>query len=208
MDARGAGAAGPVLLACRRWDARGLARRLPSFGAGAWRSAPLLPWRVQCPGRVCAALAAGSGGLGPVPGFVSSSLPPSRPVFPALCVAGCPVWVSLILARRYAIPCDLCVPRARSGCPSSFPRVSFVCVCSPALAVSAPPPSLPGLVRRAHRARSRCWALVGPFHAVRAPPCVLPRSRAPFGLLWGGGGAPVSPYLAWGCALPVGWVRA
>ena len=64
MVARGAGAAGPVLLACRQWDPLGLARRLPSLGAGAWRCAPLLPWRVQCPVRVCAALAAGSGGSG------------------------------------------------------------------------------------------------------------------------------------------------
>ena len=61
MIARGAGAAGPVLLACRQWDPLGLARRLPSLGVGAWRCAPLLPWRVQCPVRVCAALAAGSG---------------------------------------------------------------------------------------------------------------------------------------------------
>ena len=64
MVAGGAGAAGPVLLACRQWDPVGLARRLPSLGVGAWRSAPLLPWRVQCPVRVCAALAAGSGGSG------------------------------------------------------------------------------------------------------------------------------------------------
>ena len=64
MVARGAGAAGPVLLACRQWDPLGLARRLPSLGVGAWRSAPLLPWQVQCPVRVCAALAAGSGGSG------------------------------------------------------------------------------------------------------------------------------------------------
>ena len=42
----------------------GLARRQPSLGVGAWRSAPLLPWRVPCPVRVCAALAAGSGGSG------------------------------------------------------------------------------------------------------------------------------------------------
>ena len=61
---------------------------------------------------------------------------------------------------------------------------------------------------RAHLARSRCWALVGPFHSVRAPPRVRPRSRAPFGLLWGGRPGPVSAYLASGCALPVGWVRA
>ena len=64
MVARGVGAAGPVLLACRQWDPLGLARRLHSLGAGAWRSAPLLPWRVQCPVCVCAALAAGSGGSG------------------------------------------------------------------------------------------------------------------------------------------------
>ena len=64
MVARGAGAAGPVLLACRQWDPLGLARRLPSLGVGAWRSAPLLPWRVRCPVRVCAALAAGSAGSG------------------------------------------------------------------------------------------------------------------------------------------------
>ena len=61
MVARGASAAGPVLLACRQWDPLGLARRLTSLGVGAWRCAPLLPWRVQCPVCVCAALAAGSG---------------------------------------------------------------------------------------------------------------------------------------------------
>ena len=64
MVARGVGAAGPVLLACRQWDPPWLARWLPSLGVGAGRSAPLLPWRVQCPVRVCAALAAGSGGSG------------------------------------------------------------------------------------------------------------------------------------------------
>ena len=64
MVAQGAGAAGPVLLTCRQWDPLGLARRLPSLGVRAWRSAPQLPWRVQCPVGVCAALAAGSGGSG------------------------------------------------------------------------------------------------------------------------------------------------
>ena len=64
MVTRGAGAAGPVLLACRQWDLLGLARGPPSLGVGAWRSAPLLPWRVQCPVGVCAALTAGSGGSG------------------------------------------------------------------------------------------------------------------------------------------------
>ena len=94
MVARGAGAAGPVLLACRQWDLLGLARRLPSLGVGAWCSAPLLPWRVQCPVRVCAALAAGSGGSGR---------------YLVLCLSGFP-----LLAPR--VP--RCVWRAvPSGCP-------------------------------------------------------------------------------------------
>ena len=194
MVARGTGAAGPVLLACRQWDPLGLARWLPSLGVGAWRCAPLLPWRVQCPVCVCAALAAGSGGFGPVPGVVSPLLPPSRPAYPALRVAGRPVRVSLILARWYAIPCGLCVPRARSGCPSGGPRVSFSCVCARALAVSAPR----WVVWRAHLAWSRHWALVGPFHVVRAPPRVLPRSRAPSGVLGGGRSGPGSPLLGLG----------
>ena len=194
MVARGTGAAGPVLLACRQWDPLGLARRLPSLGVGAWRCAPLLPWRVQCPVCVCAALAACSGGFGPVPGVVSPLLPPSRPAYPALRVAGRPVRVSPFLARWYAIPCGLCVPRARSGCPSGGPRVSFSCVCARALAVSAPR----WVVWRAHLAWSRHWALVGPFHVVRAPPRVLPRSRAPSGVLGGGGSGPGSPLLGLG----------
>ena len=194
MVARGTGAAGPVLLACRQWDPLGLARWLPSLGVGAWRCAPLLPWRVQCPVSVCAALAAGSGGFGPVPGVVFPLLPPSRPAYPALRVAGRPIRVSLILARWYAIPCGLCVPRARSGCPSGGPRVSFSCVCARALAVSAPR----WVVWRAHLAWSRHWALVGPFHVVRAPPRVLPRSRAPSGVLGGGRSGPGSPLLGLG----------
>ena len=50
------------------------------------------------------------GGLGMVPGVVSLPFPPSRPACPALRVAGRPVWVSLTLARWYAIPRGLCVP--------------------------------------------------------------------------------------------------
>ena len=141
MVARGAGAAGPVLLACRQWDPLGLARRLPSLGVGAWRSAPLLPWRVQCPVCVCAALAAGSGGSGRYLVLCLSRFPPSRPACPALRVAGRPVRVSLTLARWYAIPRGLCVPRARSGCPSGSPRVPFACVCACAPAASASPPT-------------------------------------------------------------------
>ena len=95
MVARGAGAAGPVLLACRQWDPLGLARRLPSLGVGAWRSAPLLPWRVQCPVRVCAALAAGSGGSGRYLVLCLSRFPLPAPRVPR-CVwravpSGCPL---------------------------------------------------------------------------------------------------------------------
>ena len=142
---------------------------------------------MQCRGRVCAALAAGSGGLGPVPGVVSSLFPPARPAFPALCVAGRPVWVSLILARWYAIPCGLCVPRARSGCPSGFPRVSFVCVCARALAASAPPPPPPRVgVARA----PRVVPVLGAGRAVPLGPCP---SACPASV-------PCSVWLAWGGA--------
>ena len=130
--------------------------------------------------------------------------PLPAPRFLRLCVAGRPVRVSLILARWYAIPCGLCVPRARSGCPCVFPRVSFVFVCARALAASAPPPPLPGFVWRAHLARSRCWALVGPFHSVRAPPRVLPRPRAPFGLLGGGAARSRFPLPGLGLRAPRG----
>ena len=98
-----------------------------------------------------------------------------------------------------------------SGCPlSSLAGTTFHAVCAfrglgpvallifpacplrvRALALSRRPrPSpLPGSASRTHLARSRGWAAVGRFHAVRAPPRVLPRSHAPFGLLGGGGGA-------------------
>ena len=157
---------GPVLLACRQWDPLGLARRLPCLGVGAWRSAPILPWRVQCPVRVCAALAAGSGGLGTVPGVVSLPFPPSRPACPALRVAGRPVRVSRTLARWYAIPRGLCFPRARSGCFSGSPCVPFACVCARAPAASAPPPPL-GCVVCAPRA----VPALGAGRAVPRGPC-------------------------------------
>ena len=211
MVARGAGAAGPVLLACPQWDPLWLARRLPSRGAGAWRGAPLLPWRVQCPGRVCAALAAGSGGSGRylvlcLPRFPTSAqrvlrcvwrAVPSGCLLPSL--AGTPF--QAVCAFRGLGPVVLLVFPA---CP--------LCVCAlPLPRCPPPPPPLPWLVWRAHLARSRCWALVGPFHAARVPPRVLPRSRAPRGLFFicgRDGPVPFPPYLAWGCALPVEWVCA
>ena len=92
--------------------------------------------------RLCVRGARGLfGGLGPVPGVASLSVSPSRPACSALRVAGRPVRVSLTLARWYAIPRGLCVPRARSGCPSGSPRLPLSCVCARAPAASAPPPS-------------------------------------------------------------------
>ena len=108
MVARGAGAAGPVLLACRQWDPLGLARRLPSLGVGAWRCAPLLPWRLQCPVCVCAALAAGSGGSG---------------------------WYLVLCLSRFSLPAPR-VPRCvwrvvLSGCPlPSLAGTPFHAVCA------------------------------------------------------------------------------
>ena len=139
----GTGAAGPVLLACRQWDSLELARRLPSLGAGAWRSAPLLPWRVPCPVRVCAALAAGSGGSGRYLVLCLSRFPLPAPRVPR-CVwravpSGCPL-PSLagkpfhaVCAFRELGPVALLVVPA---CP--------VRVCALALPWRAPPPPPPG----------------------------------------------------------------
>ena len=123
-----------------------------------------------------------------MPVVVSSPFPPSRPAFPALCVAGRLVWVPLILARWCPIPCGLCVPRARSGCPSGFPRVSFVCVCARALTAFAPPPPPRVAVARAPRA----VPLLGAGRAVPRGPCPS-ACPAPVPcsvwLAWGGGAA-------------------
>ena len=198
MVARGAGAAGPVLLACRQWDPLGLARRLPSLGVGAWRCAPLLPWQLQCPVCVCVALAAGSGGLGRYLVLCLSRFPPPAPRVPR-CVwqavpSGCPL-PSLAGTPFHAVcafsalrPVALLVVPA---CPFR--------VC--ALALSRRPLPPPWVVWRAHLAWSRHWALVGPFHVVRAPPRVLGRSLAPSGVLGGGRSGPGSPLLGlrlWG----------
>ena len=93
-------------------------------------------------------------------------------------------------------------------------RVLCVRVRSRSRGIRAPPP-LPRLVWRAHFARPWCWALVGPFHSVHAPPRFLPRSRAPFGLfcflflclfpsLGGGAPGPVSPLPGLGLCAPRG----
>ena len=137
------------------------------------------------------------GGLGPVPGVVSLPFPPSRPVCPALCVAGRPVRVSLTLARWYAIPRGLCVPRARSGCPSGSPRVPFACVCARAPAASAPPPPLGGVA-----CAPRAVPALGAGGAIPRGPCP---SACPAAV-------PCSVWRAWGGAVrsrfPPTWLGA
>ena len=171
-----------MLLACHQQDPRGLALRLPSRGIGPWRGAPPLLWRVQAL-VVCARR---SRPVGSVWGWCRMlCLPrffPPTPRFP--------------LCRWRAVP-SVCPLSSLAGMPFHavcafrglgpiallvFPTCPL-CMC--ALAASAPPP-LPGLVWRAHLARSQYWAHVGPFHAVRAPLRVLSPSRAPFGMLGGG----------------------
>ena len=148
--------------------------------------------------RLCVRGARGRfGGLGPVPGVVSLSFPPPRPACSALRVAGRPVQVSLTITRWYAIPRGLCVPRARSGCPSG----SLACplrVCALALLRGPLPPPLCGVAYA-----PRVVPALGAGRAVPRGPCP---SACPAPVpcsvwrAWGGGGpVPVPPYLAWGC---------
>ena len=162
------------------------------------------------------------GGLGPVPGVVSLPFPPSRPACPALRVAGRPVRVSLTLARWYAIPRGLCVPRAWSGCPSGSPHVPFACVCARAPAASPPPLggvacapcAVPALGAGRAVLRGSCpsacpapvpcsvWRAWGGAVRSRFPPTWLRAVRPPWGgsvafvcrgLGWGGGGGGRAP---------------
>ena len=166
MVARGTGAPGPVLLACRQLDPLGLARRLPSLGVGAWRCAPLLPWRVQWPVPVCAALAASSGGSGRYLVLCLSRFPLPAPCVPR-CVwravpSGCPLPslagtpVHAVCAFRVLRPVALLVVPA---CP--------LLVCALALSRRPLPPPRGG-VARAPRA-------VPALGAVRA----VPRNPSP-----------------------------
>ena len=141
--------------------------------------------------------------FGPVPGVVSLMFPPSRPACPALRVAGRPVRVSLTLARWYAIPRGLCVPRARSGCPSGSPRVLFS-VCALALprrplrphplgGVACAPHAVPALGAGKAVPRDPCpsacpapvpcsvWLAWGGAARSRFPPTWLGAVRPPWG---------------------------
>ena len=181
MVARGADAAGPVLLACRQWDPLGLAQRLPSRGACGWLDAPLLPCRVQCPVRVCAALVAGLGGLGRCRVLGLSRSPPPAPPSPR-CVwrvvpSGCP------LASPAGTPFHaVCALRGLGWVALLVFPACPLRVCALALSRRPRPSSLPGSVWRAHLAWFWCRAQGGLFHAVCALPRFLPRSRAPSGL--------------------------
>ena len=208
MVARGADAAGPVLLACRHRDPHGLARRLPCPGVGAWRSAPLRPSGVQYPVSVCAALAAGLAGSGRylvlcLPRFLLPALRVPRCVLRAV-PSGCPLpslantpFHAVCAFRELGLVALLVVP----ACPLR------VCALALPRRPLPPPPGWCGL------ARSRHWALGGPLHVVRAPPRVLPRSLAPSGVLGGGRSGPGSSLPGLACTpsggcVPRGWWAA
>ena len=194
-----------MLLACRQWNPRGLARRLQSLGAGAWRGAPLLPWRVQCPGCVCAALAAGPGGLGQcrvlcLPRFPLPAPHLLRCVWRAV-PSGCPLCslagtpIHAVCAFRRLGPVALLVFPA---CP--------LCVCALVLS-RRPPPSPPPRVGVARAPRT--VPVLGAGRAVPRGPCpsACPASvPCSVWLAWGGGGrpGPVSPCIGLGLRAPRG----
>ena len=134
LAAGGAGAAGPVLLACRQWDPLEMGLRLPSCQAGEWHCVPLLPWLVQCPGRVCAALVAASG-VGAGAGSRVPLLPPPLPLHSSRSVwrvvpSGCPV--SSPAGTPFHAACAF--PGSVRLLFNSAPRALCVCVRPP------PPP--------------------------------------------------------------------
>ena len=195
--ARGAGAAGPVLLACRQWEPLGLARRLPSLGVGAWRCAPLLPWRAQCLVCVCAALSAGSGVRAGTWCCVSLVSPFPPRVFRAAC--GGPSCPGVPYPRSLVRHSTRSVRSARSvRLPFwSSPRAPSVCVRSRSRGVRPSPPL--GGVAGAPR-------VVPALSAGRAVPrgpcpsaCPAPVPCSVWRALGGGGLVLVPPYLAWGC---------
>ena len=152
MVARGAGAARPVLLACRQWDPLRLARRLPSLGVGAWRCAPLLPWRAQCPVSVwhlASCLLRFPLPAPRVPRCVWRAVPSGCPL-PSL--AGTPFHA--VCAFRALGPVALPV----------VPRVPFVCAL--ALSRCPLPPPLGGVARA-----SRVVPALGAARAVPSCPC-------------------------------------
>ena len=188
---------GPVLLACRQWDPLGLARRLPSLGVGAWRCAPLLPWRVQCPVCVCAALAAGSGVSGRYLVLCLSRFPLPAPRVPR-CVwravpSGCPL-PSLAGTPFHAV----CAFRALGPVALLVVPACPLRVCALALPRRPLPPPLGGVAYA-----PRVVPALGAGRAVPRGPCPsacpAPVPCSVWRALGGGGPVPAPPYLAWGC---------
>ena len=126
----------------------------------------------------------GGGGWSRCRVFCRPCYPPPAPRSRRCVWRAVPSGCLLPLLARYAIPCGLCVPRARSGCPSGIPRLTFVCACARALAASMPlyPPRVG--VARAPR-------LVPVLGAGRAVPCGLCPSACPASIpcaVWLAGG--------------------
>ena len=201
MVARGASAAGSVLLACRQWDPLGLARGLPSLGVGAWRCAPLLPWRVQCPVCVCAALAAGLGGSGR---YLVLCL--SRFHLPAPRVPRC-VWRAV--PSGCPLPSLACTPFHAVCAFSALGPVALLVVpacpfrvCALALPRRPPPPPPLGGVACA----PRVVPALGAGRAVPSGPCPsacpAPVPCSVWRALGGGRSGPGSPLLGFGL---LGW---
>ena len=141
---------------------------------------------MQCPGSVCAALAASSGGSG---WYLVLCLPPFPLPAPRVprCVSravpsGCAL-SSLAGTPFHAVPR---VPRAQSGCFSGSPHVPSGCVCARAAAASASPPPPLGCVACARPAVSA----LGAGRAVPRGPCPF-ACPAP---------VPCSVWRAWGGA--------
>ena len=105
---------------------------------------------------------------------VSPLSPPFSPALFAVRVAGRPFRVPLPLACQYAIPCGLCVPRARSGCHSGPRRVPVGCVCvsasdgfrAPPRVGFAPPRAIP-----AQGAGRAVWSCSSPSAFPAPVPC-------------------------------------
>ena len=172
---------------------------------------PLWAGRVQCPGRVCAAFAAGSGGS-------ARCLVSCLPRFPLLaprvlrCVwqavpSGCPL-PSLSGTPFHAV---CAFDGLGPVCLLVFPACPL-CVCALALPRRPrppPPPPLVGVARAPHTVPA-----LGAGRAVPRGPCPstcpAPVPRSVWFVFFGRGGGPVPfpRYLARGCVLPVGWVCA
>ena len=140
---------------------------MPSRRAGAWRGAPLLPRRVQCPVCVCAALAAGLGAVGAGAGLCVFSVSPFSPrVSRAVC--GEPSCLGVPYPR------SLVRPSMRSVCSAGSVRLPFwycpraLCVClrSCSRGVRAPPPPRVGVARA-----PRAVPVLGAGRAVSRGPC-------------------------------------